>query len=67
MKITIIHGQNHKGSTYHIAKMLSEKLEGDVREFYLPKDFNSFCIGCTKCFLKSERSEERRVGKECRL
>lgn len=26
IKITIIHGQSHKGSTYHIARMLSEKL-----------------------------------------
>ena len=25
MKITVIHGQSHKGSTYHIAKMLYEK------------------------------------------
>ena len=27
MKIVIIHGQNHKGSTYHIAHMLAEKLD----------------------------------------
>lgn len=54
MKITIIHGQSHKGSTYHIAKMLSEKLEGEVTEFFLPRDFNSFCVGCTTCFGKSE-------------
>ncbi|MCI9078028.1 MAG: NAD(P)H-dependent oxidoreductase [Lachnospiraceae bacterium] len=55
MKITIIHGQNHKGSTYHIAKMLSEKTGGDVTEFFLPRDFNSFCTGCTACFEKSEK------------
>ncbi len=55
MKITIIHGQSHKGSTYHIAKMLSEKLEGEVTEFFLPRDFNDFCLGCTNCFLKSEK------------
>lgn len=54
MKITIIHGQSHKGSTYHIAKMLSEKLEGEVTEFFLPRDFASFCVGCTSCFGKSE-------------
>lgn len=54
MKITIIHGQSHKGSTYHIAKALSEKLEGEVTEFFLPRDFDSFCIGCTACFVKSE-------------
>lgn len=54
MKITIIHGQNHKGSTYHIARMLSKKLDGEVTEFLLPRDFGSFCIGCTNCFKKSE-------------
>lgn len=54
MKITVIHGQSHKGSTYHIAKMLADKLEGDITEFFLPKDFNSFCVGCTACFSKSE-------------
>lgn len=54
MKITIIHGQSHKGSTYYIAKILSEKLEGEVTEFFLPRDFDSFCVGCTSCFQKSE-------------
>lgn len=54
MKITMIHGQSHKGSTYHIAKMLSEKLRGEVTEFFLPRDFNSFCVGCTNCFARAE-------------
>lgn len=54
MKITIIHGQSHKGSTYHIAKMLADKLDGEVTEFFLPKDFDSFCVGCTACFAKAE-------------
>lgn len=54
MKITIIHGQNHKGSTYHIAHMLGKKLEGELTEFFLPRDFGAFCVGCTQCFLKSE-------------
>lgn len=50
MKITVIHGQSHKGSTYHIAKQLCDKLGGEVTEFFLPKDFNCFCKGCTACF-----------------
>ena len=29
MKIVLVHGQNHKGSTYHIAKMLAEELGYD--------------------------------------
>lgn len=56
MKITIIHGQNHKGSTYHIARMLAQKLNGDITEFFLPGDFRSFCTGCTSCFMKSEKN-----------
>lgn len=54
MKITIIHGQNHKGSTYHIARMLAEELKGEITEFFLPKDFDDFCTGCTACFAESE-------------
>lgn len=54
MHITIIHGQSHKGSTYHIARMLAEKLQGDITEFFLPRDFGFFCVGCTSCFGKSE-------------
>ena len=50
MKITAIHGQCHKGSTYNIAKQLCDKLGGEVTEFFLPKDFDCFCKGCTACF-----------------
>ena len=55
MKIVIVNGQNHKGSTYHIGKMLADKLRGDTTEFFLPKDFNDFCTGCTNCFIKNEK------------
>lgn len=54
MNIVIIHGQSHQGSTYHIAAMLAKKLKGNITEFFLPRDFGSFCIGCTSCFEKSE-------------
>lgn len=55
MKITVIHGQNHKGSTYHIAHLLLDQLDGEVTEFFLPKDFHDFCVGCTMCFAKTEK------------
>ena len=54
MKLVIIHGQSHKGSTYHIAHMLAEKISCDIKEFFLPRDFGEFCVGCTKCFIESE-------------
>jgi len=52
MKITLIHGQNHQGSTYHVAHRLAEQLEGDVTEFFLPKDFEASCRGCLTCLNK---------------
>ena len=54
MKTVIIHGQNHKGSTYNIAHMLAEKIGGEITEYFLPKDFGEFCLGCTQCFMVSE-------------
>lgn len=54
MKTVIIHGQSHKGSTYHIAHTLAEKLGGEITEFFLPRDFGEFCCGCTNCFNESE-------------
>ena len=51
MKIAMINGQNHKGSSYHIGRMIIEKIEGDneVTEIFLPRDLNHFCMGCYKC------------------
>ena len=54
MKTVIVHGQNHKGSTYHIAAMLAEKIGGETTEFFLPRDFGEFCCGCTQCFTEDE-------------
>lgn len=54
MKIVIIHGQNHKGSTYRIANITAKKIGGEITEFFLPADFGEFCVGCTSCFSQSE-------------
>lgn len=50
MKITIIHGQNHQGSTYHLAHMIADRTGGEITEFFLPKDFEGICVGCTTAF-----------------
>ena len=36
-KIVMLYGQNHKGSTYNIARMILEKIEGEktVTEFFI--------------------------------
>ena len=39
MKITVINGQNHKGSTYNMGKILADKLSDDATEIFLPLDF----------------------------
>lgn len=54
MKTVIIHGQSHKGSTCHIARMLADKIGGEITEFFLPRDFGEFCCGCIRCFVESE-------------
>ncbi len=54
MKVVVINGQNHKGSTYNIGNILAHKLSDDITEFFLPRDFGEFCCGCANCFMKSE-------------
>ncbi len=54
MRIVLINGTNNKGSTYHVAKMLADKVGGELIEFFLPRDFDEFCLGCTTCFTKGE-------------
>ena len=51
MKVVIIHGQNHKGSSYNIGRMIANKIssEEDITEFFLPRDLNHFCLGCYAC------------------
>lgn len=54
MKTVVVYGQNHKGSTYHIAHALAKKIGGDLTEFFLPHDFGAFCTGCITCFGQSQ-------------
>ena len=55
MKTVVIHGQSHRGSAYHIAHELAEKIGGETTEFFLPRDFDAFCLGCANCFVDSEK------------
>ncbi len=66
MKIPMINGQNHKGSTYHIGRLLADKLanEDKITEFFLPRDLNHFCMGCYQCIeddTKCPYYEEKRI------
>lgn len=55
MKVVVVHGQSHKGSTYHIAHELAQKIGGETTEFFLPRDFGEFCVGCQTCFTSTEK------------
>ncbi len=57
MKTVIIHGQNHKGSTYHVGRLFVEKIAAkeDIIEFFLPRDLNHFCLGCYQCMEAEEK------------
>lgn len=66
MKIVLIHGQNHKGSSYHIGRMLAEQFgESEIHEFFLPKDLEYFCSGCYACVKDEEKcpcyTEKKRI------
>lgn len=69
MKIVMIHGQNHKGSTYHIGKMFAEKFnDSEICEFFLPRDLEHFCLGCYSCIINEEKcpyyTEKKRIMDE---
>lgn len=57
MKIVMIHGQNHKGSTWSIGNLLVQRIQGEkeVKEYFLPRDLNHFCTGCFACLEARER------------
>ena len=66
MKIVLVHGQSHQGSSYHIGRMIADKIAGsnEITEFFLPRDLNHFCIGCYKCIEGDENCpfyEEKKV------
>ncbi|MFV0528440.1 MAG: flavodoxin family protein [Lachnospiraceae bacterium] len=55
MKLVVIHGVGHKGSTYEITgHLLKHCAAEEVSEFFLPQDMPHFCIGCNVCFIKGE-------------
>lgn len=70
MKIVLIHGQNHKGSSYHIGRMIADKIkcEKEITEFFLPKDLSPFCTGCYSCIEDDSKcpfyAEKHRIMEE---
>lgn len=57
MKIVVVYGTEHKGSTYNIVQLFLENLlvtEENLTEIFLPRDMPNFCCGCGNCFMKGE-------------
>ena len=57
MKVVLIHGQNHLGSSCNIGRMLASRISSpdEQTEFFLPMDLNHFCTGCYRC-LEDEKA-----------
>ncbi len=60
MKITVINGNMHHGSTWHSKELLMTELKKynptEITEFTLPEDMPDFCAGCFSCFLNGEHT-----------
>lgn len=57
MKVAVVYGTEHRGSTYNIVQLFLDGLhvpEGDLSEFFLPRDMPHFCCGCVRCIEKGE-------------
>jgi multimeric flavodoxin WrbA len=56
MKIVVVHGQSHKGSTYHLTRLLLDRFAengAEICEFTL-NDLPP-CRGCFTCFTRGEQ------------
>ncbi len=58
MKILMINGTLRQGSSYHVGKLVIDKIaedEDEIIELFLPKDMPEFCRGCAVCITDSEK------------
>jgi len=55
MKIVVLHGQSHKGSTWQLTRMLLDELSGetDTVDEFQTNDLKP-CLGCFTCIVKDE-------------
>lgn len=73
MKIVLVHGQNHAGSTCTIGRQVAEKITGEkeIKEFFLPRDLEHFCLGCYTCIKDEAKcpfyAEKMRIMSEIEL
>lgn len=56
MKITVLYGNQRRGSTYHCVQEVLGRIRGEkeIEEFFLPRDMPHFCTGCFQCIKNGE-------------
>ena len=58
MKILMINGTLRQGSSYHVGKLVIERIaenEDQIIELFLPKDMPEFCRGCGLCITQGAK------------
>ena len=55
MEIVVLHGQSHKGSTWHVTKLLLDELNPKIDSIveFQTNDIKP-CLGCFTCIIKDE-------------
>lgn len=64
MRIVLIHGQNHKGSTYHISRILTDKIQGEKDMDRLSKGLigkNSPHVGLKTRFILTGKTHNYKI------
>lgn len=60
MKITVIYGTQHHGSTWNVVDALltavGKRTPTEVTSFMLPQAMPHFCVGCYSCFMNGENT-----------
>ena len=65
MKIAVINGQNHKSSTYHIGRQVSEKSDREITGFFLREQYAMlFKIRNTLFALGTVKTDRGKIRKE---
>lgn len=63
MKIVVIHGQSHRGVTYHMTYAVLNHIRGqkDIREFSCPPMGQRAALAATSAFCRARNTVPRRT------
>lgn len=66
MKVTIIHGQSHRGSTCNIARILAKNSAANMKNFFCQEISENFASAAVHV-LKNQRQNVLTMKSFCRL